>query len=1254
MVWRSPTEVPHPLSSQPHPDAYLAPTALLDSPLPRRPPLDVQSWNAWLKVYQAGQWTQLSDPPSPTNSGPTSTSLTPRTSVDANVGLPTPPVLDPETGQLTSSFDFFQRNGYLAPPHPPAARLENRNEALIRHRLLSPDVSNILNVYVQHAKDIFGAEYGAVTMAKLDAHSVNIFSSLGCGLEDLSSLSTTGSICSHALLLGDECMVLRDRSKDWRFCDLPFGPHPDAGIDAPDGFQFYASAPLMASAPAHRSQSGLRAEIKLPVGRLCVLGIKPRPDFGEKDLARLEAVAEMASKAVESAWQTIRFTRVLKMQQATSSLAALLEKQSLAFMSDAGDHSGGFDCNFVGAVTSTLHETLGATTTVCFDISTFYAALGAEESKARRRGSTFHRLGLLVNPENSTVVTAVQKQPQPFAPKVLSACGHHTDYVEDQLQKSSGPRAIFDWLRLRKEADWSQPSLYQRSEDGEKTEPTATSTSPLLSNLLPDDASTCVSHVVLNAEGTEPMFMFLVLFQDKTVVEDFDVDFVSSLGAILQGMTLRERAVESERAKVSFVRQMSHELRTPLHGITGMATQLASLLAENGPLSPHDRTESIWLTKAIVLAGKDLRKAIDDLIDVNALTASQPESETGDDRSSDVSGAPLDLVGLVETVALQEHQRSSISLADALHSDGTSKPPLLLVRQSPEAYRARPCVRLKDGNFVRKIVQQIVNNAFRFSKPTGAVLEVSVQKPKYNGAAATIEVVVRDNGIGMSTEFVRLHYRKPFSKASSFKQGTGLGVALVELLLHEIGGRLEVESAENQGTAVTITLPIDASRRDAVLTPDGVLGLTTGPALAPGSSTNAATAFFDPRFCSTECGPLTDFLKRYCEDALATCNIAAAAASEGASILLLPFDESTHLEQVKIHARTDGRQKLVLLDLSYGQQECMASEARTWALSVGIDCLCLRPPFHTEALQTLDAFLRSTSLASVLELPPKGVKPSLSATIVQLQLDPFPEIGKEPRIQQQPQPQSTPPPQPQQPHQPQPVSTDVPTLLVASPIALTTPRPALWEACNTPKPPAIAVLETQADAAAPLRHEVALGDVPQGKGAFSVLLVEDNPINMRLLRSVVKKLGCDYEEAEDGQQAVERFRAKTPSVVLLDISLPVMDGFEACKLMREHWASLWGGDSEAVDGTDEAAAGVGAAAAPSRRRPPRIVAVSALSTPTDIQRGIEECGMDEWRIKPTNLVKLRKDLFKWQQEWSDADGAVAAVAEATLGGQGAR
>jgi len=85
--------------------------------------------------------------------------------------------------------------------------------------------------------------------------------------------------------------------------------------------------------------------------------------------------------------------------------------------------------------------------------------------------------------------------------------------------------------------------------------------------------------------------------------------------------------------------------------------------------------------------------------------------------------------------------------------------------------------------------------------------------------------------------------------------------------------------------------------------------------------------------------------------------------------------------------------------------------------------------------------------------------------------------------------------------------------------------------------------------------DVGAAPLPQALSG-RVLLAEDNPVNALVAEAVLRKLGLDVAVVEDGLQAVDAFRAKRPDLVLLDCQMPVMDGLEAARRMRDHEASL--------------------------------------------------------------------------------------------------
>ena len=66
-----------------------------------------------------------------------------------------------------------------------------------------------------------------------------------------------------------------------------------------------------------------------------------------------------------------------------------------------------------------------------------------------------------------------------------------------------------------------------------------------------------------------------------------------------------------------------------------------------------------------------------------------------------------------------------------------------------------------------------------------------------------------------------------------------------------------------------------------------------------------------------------------------------------------------------------------------------------------------------------------------------------------------------------------------------------------------------------------------------------------------VLLVEDNEDNRTIYSTVLRYLGYEVIEAEDGLRAVALARSELPDLILMDISIPGMDGWEATRVLRE-------------------------------------------------------------------------------------------------------
>ncbi len=123
------------------------------------------------------------------------------------------------------------------------------------------------------------------------------------------------------------------------------------------------------------------------------------------------------------------------------------------------------------------------------------------------------------------------------------------------------------------------------------------------------------------------------------------------------------------------------------------------------------------------------------------------------------------------------------------------------------------------------------------------------------------------------------------------------------------------------------------------------------------------------------------------------------------------------------------------------------------------------------------------------------------------------------------------------------------------------------------------------------------GESRPAANAARVLVVEDDPINQKLAVSMLEKAGYQADTASNGQQAVDAQREQAYDLILMDCRMPVMDGFEATRQIRQH---------EAVSGS----------------RPCKIIAVTGDAQSSDRDRCLD-AGMDVFISKPYMFEALR-------------------------------
>jgi two-component system cell cycle response regulator DivK len=118
--------------------------------------------------------------------------------------------------------------------------------------------------------------------------------------------------------------------------------------------------------------------------------------------------------------------------------------------------------------------------------------------------------------------------------------------------------------------------------------------------------------------------------------------------------------------------------------------------------------------------------------------------------------------------------------------------------------------------------------------------------------------------------------------------------------------------------------------------------------------------------------------------------------------------------------------------------------------------------------------------------------------------------------------------------------------------------------------------------------------------AKMILIVEDEPKNMKLFRDLLQRNGYETIEANDGEQGVALARASNPALILMDIMMPKMDGIEATRILK----------------TDSATKDI------------PIIALTSFAMKGDKERTLE-AGCDLYLAKPVDIHELLKavELF---------------------------
>ena len=235
----------------------------------------------------------------------------------------------------------------------------------------------------------------------------------------------------------------------------------------------------------------------------------------------------------------------------------------------------------------------------------------------------------------------------------------------------------------------------------------------------------------------------------------------------------RRRAEAANMAKSQFLATMSHELRTPLNAILGFSD-----LMRGEMLGPIGNEAYKTYLDDIHSSGQHLLRIINDILDLSRIEAGKR-------------------VLREELTSLVEVAREACSL---LHLKARQKE--IIVHEVLEDNLPKIVI---DEQAMRQVILNLVSNALKFT-PSGGEVTVKVGRTQSGGQY----ISVRDNGPGIPEEEIPIVLSAFGQGAISIKtaeQGTGLGVPIVQALIHLHGGNFTLRSKVGVGTEAIATLP---------------------------------------------------------------------------------------------------------------------------------------------------------------------------------------------------------------------------------------------------------------------------------------------------------------------------------------------------------------------------------------------------------------------------------------------------------------
>ncbi|QUC21306.1 uncharacterized protein UV8b_05549 [Ustilaginoidea virens] len=634
-----------------------------------------------------------------------------------------------------------------------------------------------------------------------------------------------------------------------------------------------------------------------------------------------------------------------------------------------------------------------------------------------------------------------------------------------------------------------------------------------------------------------------------------ELSYLLAFGTVIMAEVFRADAKMVERSKMDVLSSISHELRSPLHGIILGAELL------------HDTALDAFqgdLLHSMETCSRTLLDTVDHLLDwsgVNNFLSGAPVPQNNGDveerglrteKAATIESGMMNIVTRVDVDLVVEEVVESVyagrifqlkTLCPGQHGNrrgmdnAQSTDSVEGIVPHKEADIATICVDIQPNaswafytqpGALRRIVMNLVGNSLKFTSK--GFVKVSLDQPAMPEAdksecGTLVRLTVTDSGCGIGKSYLENDVFTPFTQEDELKPGMGLGLSFVERIVTALKGSISINSIVDTGTMVSVTLPL--------------------PAAVPGSATLKPSL------------PANDFE-------------AERNNLRGLRVLLLGFPDTPCVDD------EEG-----VFGTNVVERDGIANICQNWLQMQVVDPLestCLVPDLllcnetylqlgrHQQTQQNAaspPAVVICSNAVSARRLAENGaykrrpneqlwefsaqpVGPRKLAKVLAL------TFKRWTAYQATLHPIVSPVQTPEDEDGPRAGPSINDAVSVGRGDASLSATMASHASLTELTLPERIRRSTPLHAASRLPDQPCAGDCPAGQMGISFLLVDDNPINLKILTTYMKKLKLPHRTATNGQEAVDVFRQGEGAYrcVFMDISMPVMDGFEATRHIR--------------------------------------------------------------------------------------------------------